>query len=88
MIANVIDRRKREYRWKCVNAIVEAVWHDNNCKDSDYADPNPEHDLVYDQKENISLGEAIEWASTLKAEVTLYLYDQGRGTTVSKKRLQ
>lgn len=85
MIANVIDRRKREYRWKCINAIAEAVWHDNNCKDADFADPNPQYDLDYDQRENISLNEAVEWASALKSEVTLYLYDQGEGTSVSKR---
>jgi hypothetical protein len=37
MIANIIDKRERKYRWKRVQAIIEAVWHDNACKDSDQA---------------------------------------------------
>lgn len=87
MITNIIDKRERRYRWKKIAAIVEATWHDNNCDDSDFADPKPEHDLDYDERENISLGEAVDWASSLKADVTLYLYDAGRGTTVAKRKI-
>lgn len=37
MIRNIIDRRDRSYRWKTVNAIIEAVEHDNSCADADQA---------------------------------------------------
>lgn len=38
-IVNIIDRRTRPYRFKVVNAIVEAAWHDNSVADSDQVDP-------------------------------------------------
>ena len=41
MIWNIIDNRRRPYRWREVNAIVEAVEHDNSCPDADQA---PESD--------------------------------------------
>lgn len=78
MIANIIDRRERKYRWKCVDAVIEAVWHDNNCKDSDFADPEAERDILYDQRQNVSLNESVVWASDLQEEVTLYIYDAGK----------
>ncbi len=37
MIWNIVDNRTRTYRWKTINAIVEAVEHDNSCQDSDQA---------------------------------------------------
>jgi hypothetical protein len=37
MIWNIIDRREQPYRWREVNAIVEAVEHDNSCRDADQA---------------------------------------------------
>jgi hypothetical protein len=78
-ITNVIDRRRRPYRILRVNAIVEAAWHDNGVKD---ADPAPSHDddgPVYVEREHISLGEAVTWASTFAEPVTLYLYDEDSG---------
>jgi len=36
---------------------------------------------VYDERQGISLAEAIAWANGLSDRVTLYLYDEGRGTT-------
>ena len=83
MITNIVDQRKRPYRWQCVNAIIEATWHDNSCADADQADPKPEHDLDYAERSSISVAEAIKWASEQKAEVTLFLYDQGEGASVS-----
>jgi hypothetical protein len=31
MIWNIVDRRKRPYRWKAITAIIEPTYHDNNC---------------------------------------------------------
>ena len=80
MIWNVIDRRTRPFRWKNVNAIVEAVEHDNSCADSDQA-PDSEVMLVvdYDALEAVSVNEAILWAMSQRCPVTLYLYDEGGG---------
>ena len=80
MIWNIIDNRKRRYRWKRINAIIEATWHDNPGTDSDQAESSPD-DIVYDQREGVSLADAIAWANSLPSGVTLFLYDEGRGTT-------
>jgi hypothetical protein len=80
MIYNVIDRRTRPYRWREVNAIIEATSHDNFCADADHIEP-AEDDVVYDELENITLQEAIVWANDYRCPVTLYLYDKGKGTT-------
>lgn len=80
MIWNIIDKRRRRYRWRVVNAIVEAVEHDNSCVDADQA---PESDLSvvvdYDALEAVSVNEAIKWAMQQPCPVTLYLYDEGGG---------
>jgi len=82
MIWNIIDRRKRRYRWKCINAIIEAVEHDNSCEDSDQA---PEADVLtvidYDELEAVSIQKAVDWANAKQSAVTLYIYDEGDGIT-------
>lgn len=79
MIWNIIDSRKRPFRWRAITAIIEPVSHDNSCADSDQAE-GPEGDfLVYDQREEISLADAVVWAQSQPFAVTLYLYDLGEG---------
>ncbi|HEV7341958.1 MAG TPA: hypothetical protein VGN68_09995 [Sphingopyxis sp.] len=82
MIWNIVDRRKRVYRWKAVNAIIEALEHDNSCSDADQA-PETDVSIVvdYEQLEGVSVQQAVAWASQQKCPVTLYLYDEGSGTT-------
>jgi hypothetical protein len=80
MICNIIDKRTRPYRWREVNAIIEATSHDNACEDADQQ-PSTAEDLTYDQRENVTLAEAIAWATEETCPVTLYLYDKGAGTT-------
>lgn len=81
MIRNLIDRRKRPYRWKRINAIIEATEHDNTCTDADEA---PESDPMvvvdHDHREGLSIEEAVTWAHQVRCHVTLYLYDEGAGT--------
>ena len=36
----------------------------------------------YDQRESISVSEAVRWATEQTCAVTLYIYDEGDGTTV------
>jgi hypothetical protein len=56
MIWNVVDRRKRPFRWAKINAIIEATWHDNTVADSDTARPTSMHtEVTYDAQEGISL---------------------------------
>ena len=82
MIWNVIDRRTRPHRWAKINAIIEATWHDNTVADTDIAPTAPiEEEVTYDRLEGISLRDAIRWANEQTCPVTLYLYDEGSGTT-------
>ena len=75
MLYNVIDHRKRHYRWKNLKAVIEPTNHDNTVKDSDPAPPLLNFDLVCEDKNGISLNEAIKWANEQIVPVTLYLYD-------------
>lgn len=74
MILNVVDNRKLRYRWKRVKAVAEPTWHDNKCKDADQAKPT-QGELDYEERNNISVNEALKWATDLPFSVTLYLYD-------------
>jgi hypothetical protein len=74
MILNIIDNRKLRYRWKRINAVVEPIWHDNRCKDADQAEETQD-ELDYEERNNISMNEAVKWASDLPFCVTLYLYN-------------
>ena len=78
MISNIINRRKRPYRWKRVNAVIEATSNDWNVADSDEQAPGP-NDIVYADRRDISVEEAVAWASAEPSPVTLYLYDEGDG---------
>jgi hypothetical protein len=80
MIFNIVDRRTRLFRWRTVNAIVEATSHDNTVADSDQMEAGDD-DVVYDAREGISIAEAVAWAQSFPGPVTLFLYDEGKGTT-------
>ncbi|MCI3135024.1 hypothetical protein [Phenylobacterium aquaticum] len=80
MIGNIIDRRKRPYRWRAVKAVVEAIEHDNSVPDADQAAEADVNTVVdYHERLSISVRDAILWATELPCEVTLYLYDLGGG---------
>lgn len=82
MIWNIVDRRSRPFRWKRVNAIIEAVEHDNSVADADQAPETAAEDVIdYDQREGVTVKEAVDWANQQRCPVTLYLYDDGMGTT-------
>ena len=79
-LVNIVDNRKRRYRFHKVNAIIEAAWHDNSCKDSDRVNSNPDNDgPAYEEAEHITLEAAVAWANKFKNDVTLYLYDEDGG---------
>ncbi|USU13007.1 hypothetical protein NF701_03910 [Sphingomonadaceae bacterium OTU29THOMA1] len=80
MLWNVIDKRTRPYRWREVNAVVEAVEHDNSCNDADQAPrSDPSLTVDYNALEAVSVQEAIVWANRQRCPVTLYLYDLNGG---------
>lgn len=74
MIMNVIDNRRLRYRWKRVNAVSEPTWHDNKCPDADQAHPGL-GEVDYEERNGVSVSEAIRWADELPYVVTLYLSD-------------
>lgn len=79
MIWNVIDERKRPYRWKRINAFIEDVAHDNSCADADQAQTDLKTTVTYEEKLGVSLHEAIVWAEAQAGRVTLYICDEGDG---------
>ena len=85
MIFNIIDRRKRRYRWKQITAIAEPTYHDNLVADSDETEVPEPGFFACDEKAVISVADAIAWATSLAFPVTLYLYDLGQGINVAGK---
>ena len=86
-ILNIIDRRKRPYRFAKVNAIIEPTRHDNSVKDSDRAPHNPSQDkkwIGYDEREHITVAEALRWAQNHNDALTLYIYDKDGGIYARK----
>jgi predicted AAA+ superfamily ATPase len=82
MIWNIIDRRSRHYRWKLVSAVIEAVEHGDSCADADQVREVSSMEVIdNDQREGVSVAEALEWANVQRCAVTLYLYDNGKATT-------
>lgn len=83
MLTNIIDHRKRPYRFKKINAVIEPTRHDNKVKDADQAGG---HDnwMGYDEKEHVSIAEAFAWAQAQPDEITLYIYDEDSGIYVTK----
>jgi hypothetical protein len=75
MIQNIIDNRKRQHRWKRINAVVEPTWHDNKVTNSDRAEPAT-NESDYDERSGISLAEAVVWAQGLPYPLTIHLYDE------------
>lgn len=83
MLTNIIDFRKRPYRFKNINAIIEPTRHDNKVKDADHA-AGSDTWMGYDEREHISVEHAVKWAAMHSDEVTLYLYDEDDGIYVTK----
>ena len=79
MIWNIIDHRKRKYRWGEINAVIEYTAHDNSCEDSDQINEDDSHIGTYYERRNVTVHDAIVWAEAAECEVTLYLYDKGDG---------
>ena len=79
MIWNIIDGRKRRYRWRKVNAVIENIEHDNSVEDTDIFDEDNQSAPLYEEKRGVLLHEAIEWAESTPGKVTLYLYNDGDG---------
>ncbi|PHQ66914.1 MAG: hypothetical protein COB92_06135 [Robiginitomaculum sp.] len=79
MLCNIIDSRKKTYRWAKLNAVIENTSHDNGVTNSDYREEPSRGGITYEDKIGVSLNEAIVWAEKQKFPVTLFLYDEGDG---------
>lgn len=79
MILNIIDRRKKPYRFRKVNAVIEPTRHDNSVEDSDIALATESEWIGYAEREHVGIHEAVAWADSHDDEVTLYLYDHDDG---------
>jgi hypothetical protein len=85
MIWNIVDMRKRHYRWKAISAIMEPTYHDNSVADSDQVD-EIDFDTIYDERAEISVADAVNWVQSLPFPATLYLYDLGDGIRPSASK--
>jgi hypothetical protein len=80
-LTNIIDERDRRYRFNKVLAIVEPTWHDCGLPEADQVDKDTvkrEVDgerLVYADRGNLSVADAIKWADSFESHVTLFLYN-------------
>ncbi|MEP3630545.1 MAG: hypothetical protein ABJN04_11125 [Hyphomicrobiales bacterium] len=79
MIWNIVDRRKKVYRWRKINAVIENIANDNSVQDTDIFDEENEAAPVCDEKKGVLLHEAITWAESKVGKVTLHIYDDGDG---------
>lgn len=75
MLANIVDQRKNNKCGDDINVVMEPTWHDNTCKDADQY-PMETTAPSIQEKYNISLADAIEWANEYEVPMTLYLYDK------------
>ncbi len=75
MIANMIDLRERQYRWKSICAVVQSAAKDNVAEDADQVTQDIGIEIDYAERQNISVREAMRWADQIDGMVTLYLYD-------------
>lgn len=85
MIMNIVDRRKRPYRWARITAIAEATWHDNSVKDSDRDVPD-QAGVAYAEMPECTVWEAINWVEAMSGKNTLYLYDLGDGISERSRK--
>ncbi|RZJ17416.1 MAG: hypothetical protein EON91_09500 [Brevundimonas sp.] len=83
MITNILDRRTHLHRWRKIDAVAEATWHDNQQPADgalhDNADSAASIALgdTYAVRRGLSVTGALAWANAYPDEVTLYLYDEG-----------
>lgn len=85
-LLNIIDHRKRPYRFLRINAVIEPTRHDNRVKDADQAPGRSDSWLEYEETEHVPLNEAFAWAEAHPDEVTLYLYDEDGGIYGTQER--
>jgi hypothetical protein len=75
-ITNIVDGRRNEFCSIGLQAIIEPSCHDNDQPGAQQFDfDDPKITTGYDEINNVTIAEALEWANTFQFPVTLYLYD-------------
>ena len=75
-IANIIDKRKRQYCSYPITAVIEPACMNNDLPDADQYDIDEASITIdYEERPDTSLYLAVNWANTFTFPVTLYLYD-------------
>ena len=84
-LTNIRDRRKYPYRFEKINAVVEPTCHDNSIEDSDKVEPEYTG-IGYDEREHITIAEAVAWANSFTEPTTLFIYDHDGGIYATEKQ--
>jgi hypothetical protein len=75
-ITNIVDGRSNKFRSSGLQAIIEPSYYDNDQQGAQQFDVNdPEITTGYDEINDVTIIEALEWANSFKFPVTLFLYD-------------
>lgn len=77
-LTNIVDHRKHKYRFEKINAVLEPTCHDNSLADSDKVETGYPG-VGYDEREHVTLADAVAWANGHDTKVTLFLYDHDGG---------
>lgn len=77
MITNIIDNRENSAKSDNLDFVVEPSCADNSVKGAHNYDPDEnKKSLMYAERLDASIHEAITWASGFELAVTLYIYDK------------
>jgi len=76
MIENILDRRANQYSVTNVTAIIEPAAADNSVAGATQFDPDdPAITTWYEERQKVSVKEAIAWGNAFEFAVTLVLLD-------------
>lgn len=75
-LTNIIDERDNPFRFSRINAKIEPTCHDNSVIGAEQVDHTvniEDRMFTIAERYGLSLTDAVQWANTFKAPVTLYL---------------
>ena len=82
MIANIIDKRTNKYDVRC-DVAFEPSWHDNTVKGATQF--YRVRSFSYEELQNTTIVQAIEFANQWDFAVTMYVYDLDVLATEAKR---
>ena len=88
MIENILDRRGNQYLVTNVTASIEPAAADNSVAGATQFDPDdPAITTWYEERQNVSVKEAIAWGNAFEFAVTLVLLDYEDPMTIAEAML-